>query len=178
MCISHAFIISCLLSQQGPVYCHGEKYFITSQYKRFISKSFFIVRPPYTTGFLTGAHLYWASVSTLHTLNKAVDWRMMDEKRVLSFITSPMISVTDTVTGPSNPTLCTVCVTSVSQTDNWLVLSHCDAIGTSFCKNFSHRYAGRRALLVLNVTGQASKEMSEMLVAGGRGLLLNYIFST
>lgn len=103
---------------------------------------------------------------------------MMDEKRVLSFITSPMISVTDTVTGPSNPTLCTVCVTSVSQTDNWLVLSHCDAIGTSFCKNFSHRYAGRRALLVLNVTGQASKEMSEMLVAGGRGLLLNYIFST
>lgn len=85
---------------------------------------------------------------------------MMDEKRVLSFITSPMISVTDTETRPPIPTLCMcLCVTSVSQTDSWLVLSHCAAIGTSFCKNFSHRYASRSALLVLNVTGQASKEM-------------------
>lgn len=177
MCISHAFIISCLLSQQGPVYCHGEKYFITSQYKRFISKSFFIVRPPYTTGFLTGAHLCWASACTLHTLYKTEGWWM--KKRVLSFITSPMISVTDTETRPPIPTLCMcLCVTSVSQTDSWLVLSHCAAIGTSFCKNFSHRYASRSALLVLNVTGQASKEMSEVLVAGGRGLLLKYIFST
>lgn len=40
---------------------------------------------------------------------------------------SPMISVTDTETRPSNPTLCSLCVTSVSQTDGWLVRSHCDA---------------------------------------------------
>lgn len=91
MCISHPFIIPCLLSQRRPVYCRWEKEsFITSSYRCLFSKSLFKGRPPCSAGFMTSAHHYRAFDCTVHRLlYRAVSHLMilgMVDCKITSFI--------------------------------------------------------------------------------------------
>lgn len=74
MCIRRPFIMPCLLSQRGPVYCCGEMSFITSQFRRFTSMSDF-QREDWGRRWLPD-HPYRASVFTRLQVSDSA-WGMM-----------------------------------------------------------------------------------------------------